>query len=79
MSWTKVTPAAETWVGVSPATETWSTGAASTGLQWAQMSSVTTTVDDGVDFRLKMRTDYPMRIRATRPLVMVTQFAEGRP
>lgn len=46
---------------------------------WAQLSSVTTSVDVGVDFRPLIRSQYPMPICSDRPVAIVSVFSEGAP
>lgn len=46
---------------------------------WAQLSSVTTTVDTGVDFVPRIWSQYPMRICTDRPVTITSQFSEGAP
>lgn len=46
---------------------------------WVQLSSVTTSVDIGVDFHWLLRQQYPMRICDDRPATLVSLFAEGAP
>ena len=47
---------------------------------WGVLTSVTTTVDIGVDFRLTLREDYPaFRLSADRPVAFYEVQPEGRP
>lgn len=46
---------------------------------WAQLSSLTTSVDVGVDFRPMIRSQYPMRICSDQPVAIVSVFSEGSP
>lgn len=46
---------------------------------WAQLSSVTTSIDVGVDFRPLIRSQYPMPICSERPVAIVSVFSEGMP
>ena len=49
------------------------------GPAWATVASVTTTVDEGVDFRLTLREQYPWRLSASRPLPISVLLPEGEP
>ena len=46
---------------------------------WAVLSSLTTTVDVGVDFRLVAREQYPLRACEDRPMYTVEVYPEGTP
>jgi hypothetical protein len=46
---------------------------------WAPLSSVTTTVDSGVDFQVRIRASYPHVICDDRPVVMRAVHPEGQP
>lgn len=46
---------------------------------WAQLSSLTTSVDVGVDFNARIWSQYPMPICSDRPVAIVSVFSEGSP
>lgn len=48
----------------------WTSVTLSTNRAWAMLSSVTTSGDAGVDFRLTARQDYPIRVSSDRPAII---------
>jgi hypothetical protein len=46
---------------------------------WAQLSSVTTSVDVGVDFNWRIWDVGPLRICEDRPVTITELFGEGKP
>lgn len=60
-------------------TAPWSNVTAPTGPAWAPLSSVVSTTDDGVDFRLLLRDNYPWRLDEDRPVSLRDLQPEGRP
>lgn len=70
MSWTTVGPGTETWTGTSATAKSWS--GSTVGLvppAWGILSAVTGS-DDGVDFCLRVRENYPIRVSADRPAII---------
>ena len=57
----------------------WTTVGVDGCARWGIVSSVTTTVDEGVDFIYRARAQYPMRACEDRPIVATTVLPEGRP
>lgn len=57
----------------------WTTVGVESCARWGIVSSVTTTVDTGVDFVYRARAQYPMVACADRPIVATPVLPEGQP
>lgn len=60
-------------------TAPWVVLSATSGPAWGILSSIVSTVDDGVDFRLLARENYPIIARQDRPAVIYDVHPEGTP
>jgi hypothetical protein len=79
-TWDQVVPQAVTYTPVVAASGSWA--AEAVGVvppPWAMLTSVTTTADDGVDFMLKLREQYPMYLSSDRPMALYDVYPEGTP
>ena len=47
--------------------------------RWGIASSMTTTVDHGVDFVYRVRASYPLRLCDDRPIIIRNVLSEGQP
>lgn len=80
MSWSQVTATTESWNTAVTTQGSWTTSDVSlVPPPWAMLSSVTTSVDVGVDFGLRLREQYPMYISADRPIALYDVYPEGTP
>lgn len=80
MSWVTVGPSPESWATAVTASGSW-TGVTREVVPpaWAMLSSVMTAVDIGVDFRLTLAEQYPLRVSADRPILTFDVYPEGTP
>jgi len=80
VTWGSVTISTATYTGVGASTATWgATSVAVSPPPWAVLSSLTTSVDVGVDFVLRVHDEIPMYVSADRPLVVRDVQPEGSP
>lgn len=80
MSWQAITASTGTWAAQAAAVKDWTAQSTSpVPPAWGQMSSLLTTADYGVDFRLEAEEAYPMRVSADRPVAIAEVQPEGRP
>lgn len=71
MAWTAVTPSTATWAAATAAAKSWSEATVATvPPAWSPLRSVTTTVDQGVDFRLVLSEEFPWHLSADRPAIL---------
>jgi hypothetical protein len=71
-----------TWTADSGATTATYSGITDATPPWMQLSAVTDTdvaYTIGVDFQLKARSQYPLKVSASRPLKIVTSAYSTRP
>lgn len=80
MSWTPIGASPESWATVAGATGSWA-GVTREIVPpaWALLSSVTTSVDIGVDFRVLTREQYPLYASEDRPVFVYEVYPEGTP
>jgi hypothetical protein len=80
MTWQTLGASTGTWAAQAPTSKTWAAQTTTVSPPaWGQMSSLLTTVDYGVDFRLEAEVAYPMRVSADRPVAIAEVQPEGRP
>jgi hypothetical protein len=80
MSWTLIGASPESWATAVTATGSWTAVTRDVvPPAWALLSSVTTSVDIGVDFRVLAREQYPMYVSTDRPVLVYDVYPEGTP
>lgn len=80
MSWTSVSPSTATFTAVNAIAKTWSgVSVDRTPPPWGILSSVETTVDQGVDFDLRARNESPIYVSDDRPIITMEVQPEASP
>ena len=80
MSWTTTSADTVSWNALSPTAQTYTSyGHNVCPPAWAQVTSIQTEVDGGVDFRLSASSQFPMSACDDRPILAVEVIVEGRP
>ena len=89
-SWATGVTTQGSWAMEDTASGSWGTGVTTQGSwattdvplvppPWAMLSSVTTSVDVGVDFTLRFEAQYPMYLSSDRPIALYDVYPEGTP